>query len=437
MIKMTLHQLWNQRRQNGWIFMELLLAGFFLWMVIDPIYVLIANRCIDRGYDPSGAYVVRMGVEEEGQNDADGVELTDSLRKEQLWHVVRILRQQPEVADYAITTTWSFPHSGSWHGNNVYADTASTRRDKGMVQTQFYDFVAAEGSNIFSAYGMTDALTGGKVQLPADMRGKTFISERLAQLLYGTTDAIGRKIYFNEDNVVEVAGVFRNFKHRDYEQPYSLMVFADADMEAGSYMEWKYNFVLRLKKGVDAVAFEKRFAREVAPTLSVGNFYLNDLPTFSELSDRQADSSGITNKFRLQYALAGFAVLCIFLGMLGTFWVRCNARRKEIGLMTSIGASRATICRQFLAEAWLLVTMAFVLVLPPLLHQAFTDGLYALKMNDAFIPDSTYVQNIPALHFLIVSILTYLLLLIVALVGTYIPAYRAARTLPAEALRDE
>lgn len=77
------------------------------------------------------------------------------------------------------------------------------------------------------------------------------------------------------------------------------------------------------------------------------------------------------------------------------------------------------------------------MVLPPLLHQAFTDGLYALKMNDAFIPDSTYVQNIPALHFLIVSILTYLLLLIVALVGTYIPAYRAARTLPAEALRDE
>lgn len=45
---------------------------------------------------------------------------------------------------------------------------------------------------------------------------------------------------------------------------------------------------------------------------------------------------------RLQSALIGFALLSIFLGMLGTFWMRCNARRAEIGLMRSMGARKGT-----------------------------------------------------------------------------------------------
>ena len=53
MLKMIFNQLWNQRRQNGWIFMELLVVSFFLWTVIDPIYVLTANRHIDSGYPVS------------------------------------------------------------------------------------------------------------------------------------------------------------------------------------------------------------------------------------------------------------------------------------------------------------------------------------------------------------------------------------------------
>ena len=62
MIRTILHQLWNQCRQNGWIFLELLVVSFFLWTVIDPIYVLTANRAIDRGYNPEGLYVVNIGM---------------------------------------------------------------------------------------------------------------------------------------------------------------------------------------------------------------------------------------------------------------------------------------------------------------------------------------------------------------------------------------
>ena len=42
------------------------------------------------------------------------------------------------------------------------------------------------------------------------------------------------------------------------------------------------------------------------------------------------------------------SLLCIFLGMLGTFWVRCDDRRQDIGVMRGLGASKTTIVRQFL-----------------------------------------------------------------------------------------
>ncbi len=436
MLQTILHQLWNQRRQNGWIFIELLAVSFFLWTAIDPIYVLTANHHIDKGYDPEGLYVVNIGTYDETHGSYDPAMATDSMCREAYWRIARIIRNQPEVDSWSISTGWSFPNSNSWNGTQLFADTVSLHRGKGYVHTQQYHFVSAEGSNLFRTYGMKDARTGGEIVLSPQTKGKAYISERLAQLLFGTTDVVGRKIY-ESDQAIEVAGVFCDFKHRDYEQPYPLIVRMYDDMQGGLYMPWMYNFVIRLKQDVDASAFKQRFQQEVAPLLSVGNYYFNNLQDFSALSDAYAMRSGVTNKLRLQYALTGFALLCIFLGMVGTFWIRSNARREEIGVMRSMGASQACIVRQFLIEAWLLVTIAFVAVIPFLLYHAHANGLYALEMKEYFVPSPVYGQNCFDFHFTVVLLFSYLILLLVALVGTYIPVRRAASALPVEALREE
>ena len=61
MIKKIICQLWNQRRMNGWIFIELVIVSFFLWTVIDPIYILTADKLIASGYDAHNRYVVKIG----------------------------------------------------------------------------------------------------------------------------------------------------------------------------------------------------------------------------------------------------------------------------------------------------------------------------------------------------------------------------------------
>ena len=285
-------------------------------------------------------------------------------------------------------------------------------------------------------YGMKDVRTGDDIRLPEQTQGKVFISELLALRLFGTADAVGKKVY-EDDEPSEVAGVFRDFKHRDYEQPYPLIVHMYDDMHGSPYMAWMYPFVIRLKSGVDESAFIQRFQQEVGSQLSIGNFYFDSLKKFSDMSEAYAMASGVTNKLRLQYALTGFALLCIFLGMVGTFWIRSNARREEIGVMRSIGASQRCIVRQFLIEAWLLLTTAFVLVIPFLFYNAYISGMYAVEMRSYFVPNPEYWQNRFGFHFSIVLIISYLILLIIAMIGTYIPVVRAARTLPADALRNE
>ena len=54
MVKTIFNQLWNQRKMNFWIFLELLAVSFFLWLVLDPVYVLNVNKQTPRGYESEG-----------------------------------------------------------------------------------------------------------------------------------------------------------------------------------------------------------------------------------------------------------------------------------------------------------------------------------------------------------------------------------------------
>ena len=435
-----LHQLWNQRRQNLWIFIELLIAGFFLWMVIDPIYVLTANRLIPQGGDSRDMYVVSFGYYDPSYGEYDSTLTSEQVAKQQFEDMVRIVRTCPEVGAYTLASCNSFPNGLGWSGMQLF------NNDSLMVHTQQYTFVPLEGNNLPQAYGMTDVRTGRSVELPADFatRDMIAISERTALDLFGTTDVVGRTLYSDPDlkHPHEVAAVFHNYKHFTSEQPYPLAVMAETGWRMPYWKAYLYNIVFRLKDGVDPDAFEARFQAEVAPHLSQGNFFYNGMETFAEYSRQQALSSGVTNKLRLQYALGGFALLCIFLGMAGTFWIRANARREEIGIRRSMGASQGRITRQFLMEGAVLVTVAFALALLVVANYVyaagFAEGISAVDfITGKLVPDPAYAQNRPWPHFLWVTALTYVVLLLTALVGTWIPVQRAARTLPVEALHEE
>ena len=127
--------------------------------------------------------------------------------------------------------------------------------------------------------------------------------------------------------------------------------------------------------------------------------------------------------------------------MLGTFWTRMDNRRSDIGIMRSMGASRSRVVRQYITEAVILLTLAFVAAMPIVLHFVLTEGFAEPGVcsidKKMFLPNPEYGVNNFYIHFAWVTVITYVAMLFITIAGTWIPVYRATRILPADALREE
>ena len=435
MLRNIIKQIWNQRRMNGWILLELIIAGFFLWTVIDPVYMLMVHHLTPDGYESEGRYLLKFGAYGSDSAECDST-VTSEQRIEAFTSAARLLRECPEVESVAIAQNSSFPNSGSWNGSTYYADTAHTR----MVGVRELGYLDLEGCDMFRTYGMKDALTGNDIVVPEDAaeRKLYYVSEGFARQAFGRIDVIGEKFYDYDHKEYEVGGVFKDVKMRDFQAVYPTVVEVEKEMYSYSaLMHYMYFIVFSLKDGVDADAFKSRLEKEVAPHMKRANFFYNNITTFEEQAKELATQNGTYNTVRLKLSLAVFTLLCIFLGMVGTFWIRCNARRQEVGVMRSMGASRRSIKVRFLTEAALIVTVAFIVSLIAVMNYAVGGNMVTPETNGSpeYIIGNWFLEKTP--HFCMVSLLTYLLLLIIALVGTAIPVSRAASVLPADALRDE
>lgn len=116
MIKHILKIIWNQRRSNVWIFMELLLVVAILWVMMDSLYVDIRTYRTPLGFDITNVYKVNFG---KMSPDIPGYvpdELHQSSDGEDLIRLVDNLRQNPQVEEaclfyaacpYSWNTSWS------------------------------------------------------------------------------------------------------------------------------------------------------------------------------------------------------------------------------------------------------------------------------------------------------------------------------------------
>ena len=438
MITKIFKQIWNQRRMNGWIFIEVIIAGFFLWTVIDPMYVLMTNHFEPKGYEEDGRYVLQLGAYGQSHGKRDTT-ITNEQSKQAFLRLMKMVCEQPEVESAYLAMNRSLPNSMSWSGGQYYPDTLAYNEDK-YIHAQQFSMLTGNEFNMFRTLGMKDVRTGKPLDIPEDAaaRNLCFISELFAQKMFGTTEVIGQKIYQSKKRFYEVGGVFKDIQTRDYFATYPLIVFLQKDIRINDFTHRGNNLIFHLKDGVDFDTFNERFKKEVAPHMKQGNFYFDSFRTLTDVRHELGTMFGNYNTLRLKTSLAIFTLLCIFLGMVGTFWIRCNARRQEIGLMRSMGATEARVKKQFLAEAALLVTAAFVFSLVLVVNfVVMADGMSQQNVSGetSFALVSSWLS--PGVQFTMVSLITYLALLVIALVGTLIPVRRAVKVLPADALRDE
>ena len=420
MITKILHQIWNQRRHNAWIFVELFFVSLFLWMIVDPLYLIYAKKSIPGGYDNENRYIVSVTIDED-----------QILNRDLIRNIVDEIVNMPEVENSIIPFQASTPESSA-----IITDRLHNDEDKGkhaIVYVFHYRWLG--NRNMFATLGIKDANSGNILTVPENYKGddsQIFISKSAAMQLYGTTDVIGRKP--KEDT--EIIGVYEDYKSVSYLEPIPSVIYL---LPGVGMLDVYLNKIVKLKEESNVNNFKKR-VNELCEKKDFENIKEIRIETLDEYRKKTETYAMAANTIRQKFIFGSFAILCIFLCITGTFWVRMDNRRSDIGIMCSMGASRSRVVRQYVTEAIILLTLAFVAGLPFILHYVYINGFAepsVCVLPRGFVPNPEYRVNNFYIHFAWVTAITYAALMLVTVLSTLIPVLRATRIQPADALREE
>lgn len=427
MIEQAVKHLWNNRRQNLWIMLELTVIAVVSWMVIDPIFVLSYNRSLPDGYDADGLYRLQLM-----RNPADT--LSDPAVDYE--RIMRELRNHPSIDAATCVLRGAYPSSP---GNNTHF----IMQDTVKVRTTYIPFF--RHSDFFRTWHFRSAADGTwetleNLEVPDN---GIILSEDLTHVLPGGQNLVGQTVKepYGDSLTYRVVALMKPFKMRNAMQPYAVRLIP----WVGGMPEWAYNdmrIFVRTKEGISEARFMEEFLQWADEHLMDGSLTFQDFLPFHRIQEANDLEEGVTNEVRSKYILTAFFLFNLLLAVSGTFWMNTRTRREEIGIRLSYGASPVKIQLMLLVEGSLLTTLAVLLGCFIYFQWGYAEGLYSL--GELFDWDKTiatdadlYLVNRFGLHFCIVSLIVYVIMLLVTWLGVYLPARNISRISPVEALRDE
>ena len=435
-MKQILNNLWSQRAQNVWLLAELVLVCFVAWKQLDPIAVRMYYKSLPKGFDSERLVVAQTSITDIRwfENNADRV----------LDQKTKILKQKLQASDDVEQVCILSQLYGMLAPRNMFSHSVDNEGEVYAYRddsVHVYETIYLKDEHFFETYGIHAAEGSPSVEELSKLGEGIVISRSLAERLFGSAKAaIGKEIThtlfimeeewvsrFRICGVVEDVHVSEN--SFDTWQRYvpttdnplryvhsQLLIRLKPDVNVRRYVE-EQNFRL------------KQFATEGLAIVSFTPY--EDLAT----SKNQFASPMLSYDFNLAVSTALFFLINLCLGVIGTFWMQTKRRTEESGIMRAFGATKGRIMGMFLAEGFILTTVSMFITCVLYLNYVKT-GLGELCIAYGPQPDPTWVANKP-LHFLIISGIVYLIILIVVSIGIAIPAWNICRTKVVKALRDE
>jgi len=266
------------------------------------------------------------------------------------------------------------------------------------------DYFATVGMSLVAGRGFTraDKAGGPKVAI---------VSESMARHFFGTDRVIGSRFGYDAPPELEIVGVVRDARVNGLREARPRLVFRPL---AQGPQEYVTSLEVRVIGAREPVTASLRNAiRQVDPMLP-----LRDIGPLSDLVER-----GLTSE-RLVARLAGsFGVLALLLAAVGLYGVMgysVSRRTNEMGVRLALGASpggvRLLVLRESLVTSAAGVVLGLALLMP---IQRLTGRLvYGISPRDP-----------------VTVALGMALLLVVTAAAAFIPAWRASRIDPVDAIR--
>lgn len=433
MLKLILHTLWTRRRRNGWLLAELILVTVISWSIFDPVLVSLYDRHLPLGYDASRMALVSFGQLPPEAPGYDRQASDSAGRMRMLNAIMQRVRQHPDVEAATPLMGMGYPGSpGSW--------SVSLPLPKDTLNTQWCGLEYVAGQTFFETYGFRPS-TGRTLQELSDYQcgsNQYIMTEDLLQVGWGDPDPRGKSLRWitngRDTTYIEIPGAIGPIKRKLDEKPRPFLIQSIPPSEVAARVSSGMKVAVRLKEGVGMDRFLHDFRPWMLDHLKVGNLYANKVESYLSVLEDEVYANS-TALFRRSLALAMFFLVNLCLGVAGTFWVQTRTRREEVGVYLSFGATPRRICTMLLSEGFILVTLAVAVGCFIYWNYAMFEGLASGYTADRYV--GLYWTDDFALHFTLVSLWVYACLLVVTLIGVYIPVRRAARTSPVDALRDE
>jgi putative ABC transport system permease protein len=238
------------------------------------------------------------------------------------------------------------------------------------------------------------------------------INESMARRFWGSTDPVGQRLSFSEDKWRTVVGIVGDVHHQGLDARTAPEMYIPYPQAPN--VEARPTIVLRTQIEPLSVAAP---LRQAVAELDRGV----PLDRIAAMRTLVSDSVG-QPRFRTAVILT-FSLLALFVASIGLYGVMSYAvsqRTQEFGIRMALGATRSAVMRQVIGQAAKLVGtgIAFGLIGTALLSQTIATLLYGVAPFDAVT---------------VTSVTT--LLALVGIAAVYIPARRAAKSDPMQALR--
>ena len=437
---MILKNLWNHKKQNGFIFAEIALIAVLSFYLIDSITVWAYGTYFCRAdgeFEKEHLLIAQTGqiadintdIDVDSVGQADGQALLAPLfafRDE--------IARLPEVQSVCLTQNIVGDGYGRWSYRAMVPEADTTR----ICSSYFTLFCLNQ--RYFETLGLTAAEGSPSAErLSSETPGDGVILTRsLARALFGTDEAVGRRVVqiyyvFGADNKDEeqvkhytVAGIVEDVKPQSHERHHYLAFLP--------YTTFGMNtpkMLIRLKPEASADAFVAQHGN-----YTNGNYGFANLSTYKDYQQRNTRISDQYVITTLLSTLGLLFALNVVLGTLGTFWLQIRKRTEDIGIMRSFGAKRRHIFRMIWGEGAMLTLLACIVGQIIWFQFAINIGLADGGIRAMSLREADWVDSF-GLHFLVVCAVQYLLLLAVVTLGMVVPTFRAMYKRPVEALHHE
>lgn len=328
--------------------------------------------------------------------------------------VLVALRERPEVESVALNGI-GLLGGGSWNANlTIEADTRITTDRVVHLNPISPGFFATLGTRVIAGrdFDERDVRPPGETET---VLRSAIVNESFARRYFGDRDPIGHRLGFgtNPDTPTdtEIVGVVADFSYRNLreETEQAFVAFFEGNGPGGWYH-------LRVRGGPEAAITSVRAVIDsIDPTL----------PLLEPRSFDDKIARSLTTERMLATLSAGFGVIALLLSAVGLYGVMSflvATRTVEIGIRLALGATPTLAVRRVVREAAVMVGVGAAIALPCIwaLSRVVQSQIFGVEPLDA--------PTIAAAG---------VVLAVVALAGTLLPAWRAASVRPTDALRSE